>query len=363
VNAERPHRRASDHGFRRLFATTGEGGEWGPAHIGQLLLVATSVVTIASYRMVGVTPGDLATVNAILVGALVASLFLPWARLPRRTTIIFPVLVWAAIALLGEHAHGAGSNYLGIFVLTFLYIGLVQRPGTSLVLAPVAATMYLGAFAAWSDHLIPRLVIAVIAWVLIAETVATLQQRRADLADRLRQSANTDPLTGLPNRADLEARLVTARPGDLLVVCDINQFKRFNETFGITIADQALADFGFLLRSSVRTVDYASRSDGAQFTLILPRTELALAPAILGRLRRRWTLLRPNITFSTGIACCHPGRTVTETLAAAERALYRAKKAGPNRDHSDIGPLTPASDLELDHGFVVGSVNISHHVR
>jgi diguanylate cyclase (GGDEF)-like protein len=190
-----------------------------------------------------------------------------------------------------------------------------------------------------------------------------LQQRRADLADRLRQSANTDPLTGLPNRADLEARLVTARPGDLLVVCDINQFKRFNETFGITIADQALADFGFLLRSSVRTVDYASRSDGAQFTLILPRTELALAPAILGRLRRRWTLLRPNITFSTGIACCHPGRTVTETLAAAERALYRAKKAGPNRDHSDIGPLTPASDLELDHGFVVGSVNISHHVR
>jgi diguanylate cyclase (GGDEF)-like protein len=363
MHADHPTRRASDHGLRRVLTPQREDHLWDPARGGQLLLVATAVLTLAANPAIHAGLRALAAANVVLVAVLVCSVFTPWRRLSRRATMVFPITAWTAIAVLGEQGHGVGATYLGVFFASFLYIGVVHEPRTGLATAPIAALMYLAAYDRISVRLVPGLITAMITWVLVAETVAALQQRRAQLADKIRQHANIDELTRLPNRADLDIRLASARPGDLIVVCDLDHFQRFNETFGLSIGDQVLADYGFLLSSSVRAIDYAARIGGEQFVMLLPRTELALAPAILGRLRRRWSLLRPNVTFTSGVACCYPGRTSAETLAAAERALFLAKKAGRNRDHSDTGPLDPASDLELDNGFVVGSVDISHQLR
>jgi diguanylate cyclase (GGDEF)-like protein len=272
---------------------------------------------------------------------LAASLVVPWTRLPRRSCLAFPISVWLAVAALGVTAHGVGVNFLGTFVLCFLYIGLTQPPGTGTALAPIAGVMYVGAYDTWSVHLIPRMIIALTVYILVAEILAALQESHRDLTSRLQKSAHTDALTGLANRRDLDIRLTMIEPGDLLVICDIDHFKRINDTLGHLAGDQVLADFGLAIRGSLRESDYAARLGGEEFAILLAATDMPQVAVILDRLRTRWSILQPEITFSTGAAQSQPHWTTAELLATADQALYRAKAAGRNRDYNEAGWVEP----------------------
>jgi diguanylate cyclase len=340
-----PARRSTDHGLAAAVRSVIRwGSQWDPGDAGQAMLLVAGLITALSYPALTHRTSDWIAFTGVSLGMLAVlglCRTVRWSHLPPRALLVFPVLVWAAVAALGLTAHGVGANYLGLFVLSFAYIGLMQKAGTGTVLAPGAAVCYVAAYGTWSRLLVPRLVIALVVWVLVAEILAALQTRQRELAAALHRAAHTDPLTALANRRDFDLRLATAAPGDLLVVSDIDHFKRVNDTHGHAAGDAVLADFGLLLSQSLRAVDYAARLGGEEFALLLSATDPALAPVILSRLRHRWSVLHPDVTFSCGVASVLPGRPPREILATADAALYAAKDAGRNRDFADSGPIGP----------------------
>jgi len=167
------------------------------------------------------------------------------------------------------------------------------------------------------------------------------------LRETLRNQSIRDPLTGLFNRRymeeTLERELRRAERNHCplsIVMLDLDRFKGFNDTFGHDTGDVVLAEFGRLLRSSMRSADVVCRYGGEEFVLILPEAtaedslyrieQLRLATAQLYVKHREQSIGAPS--FSGGIAAFPThGDKVEDLLRAADTALYRAKTAGRSR--------------------------------
>lgn len=167
------------------------------------------------------------------------------------------------------------------------------------------------------------------------------------VARELHARATTDDLTGLDNRRHFIARLheETARlqrnEGERasVLMCDLDHFKRVNDTWGHAAGDQVLKHFAQLLRQALRKVDSAGRVGGEEFAVLLPGASAHDAFAFAERLRSH---VEQNpavfenepigITVSIGIAELD-ARTAQgdKALKHADRALYRAKSGGRNR--------------------------------
>jgi diguanylate cyclase (GGDEF)-like protein len=167
------------------------------------------------------------------------------------------------------------------------------------------------------------------------------------LKETLRHQAIRDPLTGLFNRRYMEESLTRElarckRKGGPLAVMmfDVDQFKRFNDTNGHTGGDALLSAFGQLLRASCRAEDIPCRYGGEEFTVILPDAPIAVALERAEAIRRSAAELDvqhqgrglPRVTVSIGVATTpEHGETGLELLEAADKALYAAKSGGRNR--------------------------------
>jgi diguanylate cyclase (GGDEF)-like protein len=165
---------------------------------------------------------------------------------------------------------------------------------------------------------------------------------RDELADR----AIRDPLTGLHNRAGLQAALgrVEPRSGALIVV-DLDHFKSLNDTMGHPAGDAALEAVAAILEDAVRGgADTAARVGGEEFAVWLPDTGLARARTVAERLRASveelgwsWQGREWPLTASVGVASWPETTRSRENLfAQADAALYRAKAGGRNR--VDVAP-------------------------
>jgi diguanylate cyclase (GGDEF)-like protein len=171
---------------------------------------------------------------------------------------------------------------------------------------------------------------------LLAATagVAIEQARRFQAeqasARRLKHASLTDELTGLGNRRLGHQLLSALRPGDAVALLDLDNFKMVNDSFGHAVGDRVLVDLSRHLRQALRASDRVARFGGEEFLVVLPRTDVAGAAAILDRLRHTWAEQYPLTTFSVGVAPYErDGADVT--LARADRALYAAKAGGRNR--------------------------------
>lgn len=167
------------------------------------------------------------------------------------------------------------------------------------------------------------------------------------LKDAFKEQAIRDPLTGLFNRRYLEesldrelhrAKREEARLGVIMV--DVDHFKRFNDTYGHEAGNQALASLGSLLAGLIRAEDIACRFGGEEFVLVLPgapreailRRAEAIRQAVHGAHSMQGAAGPGTITVSLGVALFpENGATRGALLAAADRALYRAKNDGRNR--------------------------------
>ncbi|OAM10059.1 diguanylate cyclase [Citromicrobium sp. RCC1897] len=168
--------------------------------------------------------------------------------------------------------------------------------------------------------------------------------------DRARQDAQVDYLTGLPNRRAFEEVLETSYleaqdTGEPLSVafCDIDQFKAINDTHGHEAGDRIIREIAETLSSLCTKDCYIARHGGEEFVLLFRGVEPQEALAQLDEARealasRRMVNRRTEkpfgmVTFSGGIAdvlqCADP----REALAAADQALYCAKRSGRNRIH------------------------------
>jgi diguanylate cyclase (GGDEF)-like protein len=157
---------------------------------------------------------------------------------------------------------------------------------------------------------------------------------RADLLTRLEELADTDELTGLPNRRgwnrELDVALSTAeRRGAPLCIAliDVDFFKEVNDERGHQAGDRLLKSAAAAWRSTLRPADILSRPGGDEFSLLLPDCDLDRARRVLERLRAATPSGR---TCSIGVAQWD-GEPADQLVARADEALYGAKGAGRDR--------------------------------
>ena len=185
--------------------------------------------------------------------------------------------------------------------------------------------------------------------LLAATRVTALHAELARARAALFQQANTDPLTGLRNRHGLAADLeqldhLSQRYGRTycLAMCDIDDFKAYNDAHGHPAGDQALRAVAAVLSDVARQGDRVYRYGGEEFLVLLPEQDLVGAAAALGRMRSRLDALAIAhegggqsrvLTISAGLAACSAAQPVTsrDLLVAADSALYEAKRTGRNR--------------------------------
>jgi diguanylate cyclase (GGDEF)-like protein len=157
---------------------------------------------------------------------------------------------------------------------------------------------------------------------------------------RLGRLADTDPLTGLPNRGAIQRR-ATQKADDLplsVAVLDLDHFKALNDRFGHAAGDTALQCFADTARAALRENDVIGRWGGEEFLVLLPRTSAGDAVGIVERVRAALAADAEKVasgwplTFSAGIAASEDTSVSLDRLvAAADAALYRAKAAGRNQ--------------------------------
>lgn len=159
----------------------------------------------------------------------------------------------------------------------------------------------------------------------------------------LYELAMVDQLTGLYNRNSLSEfaskAFTQANRHDQrlsLVLIDIDQFKRINDTRGHLVGDEVLASLGDLLKDNCRNEDFAVRFGGDELLLILPQCGLVAAQQRAEQLRKKVEALEPGgipLTTSIGVTARPKGSEVTmeELFRIADRAVYQAKEAGRNQ--------------------------------
>ena len=160
----------------------------------------------------------------------------------------------------------------------------------------------------------------------------------------LRERASQDQLTKVPNRGELNRQLPdfvayhqrTNRPGSV-IICDIDFFKRINDTFSHQVGDEALIVFAKILKDSCRESDFVARFGGEEFVLLCSECDFTAAKewaeAIRKRLQRTPIAALRNacITASFGVSTVLPGDTSESVLERADQGLLIAKQSGRDR--------------------------------
>jgi diguanylate cyclase (GGDEF)-like protein len=174
--------------------------------------------------------------------------------------------------------------------------------------------------------------------------VAVRNRQLAAIAARILNMAMHDELTGLYNRRHAMERLgklreLASRGGLGLHVAylDLDHFKRINDSHGHGTGDEVLRRFAALLKRHFSDQDFAARIGGEEFLLVLVNRSADDAWRRLEVLRQEWRETRfdnrPDIimTVSVGLAEFRLRESLTEWLARADAAMYRAKSLGRNR--------------------------------
>jgi len=196
------------------------------------------------------------------------------------------------------------------------------------------------------------------ALISLEATIRDLQAANSELEHLL----TLDDKTGLANFREFRRKLReewqrSERYGEplTLVLLDLDDFKRINDTRGHPAGDRVLREFATLVAGGARSTDLAARYGGEEFALVLPHTELDTGCRVADRVRRAVEDFRfladegpARLTVSAGVATW-PGSegvvSVDDLVRAADLAMYRAKDLGKNR--VEIAPRGDAGALSL----------------
>jgi diguanylate cyclase (GGDEF)-like protein len=186
---------------------------------------------------------------------------------------------------------------------------------------------------------------------------AVVSIENADLHETVQRQAVTDELTGLSNvrslHAALDREIERARRFDSslsLVMLDIDDFKKVNDTYGHQQGDEVLTGVARVMRDLSRDIDVPSRYGGEELAVVLPQTDSEGAAQLAERMREAIEALRVprtegegelQVTASFGVSEIPTTASDKGTLiAAADAALYRAKRSGKNRvERADRVPV------------------------
>jgi diguanylate cyclase (GGDEF)-like protein len=168
-----------------------------------------------------------------------------------------------------------------------------------------------------------------------------------EMQRKYQRFASTDTLTGLHNRGWLDdafdREIKRSERDELplaLIMIDVDHFKNYNDEYGHLAGDQVLITVADAIRSPLRPNDLVARFGGEEFAVLLPETTVSNAEIIAERLRDHVATADPGmldnrqlpaVTISLGIAGRQPGYSLDMMIAAADVAMYHAKRNGRNR--------------------------------
>ena len=237
-----------------------------------------------------------------------------------------------------------GVAWLAIPIVTlsarFSMRGVLVGVGLALALL-IAATVAVDPAAAYRS---PDLVVAP-AVVILSVAMLSIALMRSDLQHR--GEASVDQLTGMLNRKALadragelaEQSAVTGQPVGM-IVGDLDRFKRINDSLGHATGDAVLKDVAYRLRKRMRAFDLAYRIGGEEFLILLPGAGSEETAALAEQLRKTVegeALGGIGLTMSFGVSASARGERFDyeRVFAAADAALYEAKRTGRNRVRVD----------------------------
>lgn len=170
---------------------------------------------------------------------------------------------------------------------------------------------------------------------------------RKQLEEQLKNLANTDPLTSLFNRrvfleqlSQETHRVIRSKNCAVVLMLDLDFFKRINDTYGHATGDEVLKQFAKILVKQTRDIDISARFGGEEFVILLPDSNREKASAMAERLRKEVSFItiphekgNVTITVSIGAALITPEHfdDGEYALNRADHALYEAKETGRNR--------------------------------
>jgi diguanylate cyclase (GGDEF)-like protein/putative nucleotidyltransferase with HDIG domain len=298
-------------------------------------------------------PDQVNVMGFVVVGVVaeLVALFM-WllrARLSKGVLNVFiaagAVLITADIVMSGESRGASKPDNEMLYVWVALYSAYFFRLREAAAQVVWASALYGTAlwFIAPHDIVATRWIETTSTLAIATMLIVLLKGRVQTLLTQLADAARTDPLTALHNRRGFEesidVEIERARRGGhalTLVLGDLDHFKRVNDRLGHGAGDAALSRVGRLLAVGKRQIDYAARTGGEEFALILPETTEQEAYVLTERLRtsvqKAFAAELVPLTFSFGIAGFpHHGHTPDDLLRAADRGLYAAKELGRNR--------------------------------
>ena len=241
---------------------------------------------------------------------------------------------------------GSGSPLLPLMVVPVFTQAVCFRPqviwsfvGFS---AALAAAAVLGAAHVGLTTTTPPTWVHLVAYGALLLSLALAAQYLATSDLTSRDAAVVDPLTGLFNRsalttrfADVQAQAAALDTPVAVVMCDVDHFKRVNDTHGHRRGDEVLQELAGALRATLRTSDLIYRVGGEEVLVVLPGHDLPAASAVAERLRRAVAATPMSglaVTISAGVAVARGADVELAGLSGrADGALYLAKREGRDR--------------------------------
>ncbi len=173
------------------------------------------------------------------------------------------------------------------------------------------------------------------------ERIRELEHELEQVSDLVRE----DQLTGALNRRGLDEsldrelkRADRSKAAVSIAMLDIDNFKQLNDSLGHQVGDLALVHLTKVIKETLRPADTVGRYGGEEFLIILPECDLSAAIEAMQRLQRDLTkkfFLHNNervlVTFSAGVALRGESEDADDVIGRADKAMYKAKRAGKNR--------------------------------
>lgn len=240
--------------------------------------------------------------------------------------------------------HLENCVWVSIFPFAFFYLA-GQRNGLILsLLSAVFIPISYAIFPSFSDapRITPYDLLQIIGAFLLATVLAyKYEQIRLRQEVLLKHSAECDPLTGLLNRRGFSTLSHPVRQQALrsqqpfaVIMIDIDDFKKVNDTQGHNAGDLLLKEVAALLQQNTRSADIVARWGGEEFILLLPQSNLDGARTVTEKIRTE-IAARPfasgSHTVSLGIAIHEQNEPLEMTINRADHAMYQAKQNGKNR--------------------------------
>lgn len=329
----------------------------------KVLLLITMVGSGAfAYANLQRGQGALAALELVM-GVLAVGLYRVIGRTPylRRWTLAFLLPLYGVMMLAMALPGTSASVFVWIFVvplLSYLLLGRRWGFGLSLTVLPPALAVYVTTHYAFTELVSPAPLLNVVFCAIAIWAFSHVYEISRERSQRhLLEMANTDPLTGLPNRARFrevfarERRRSERDGGRLsLLALDVDHFKRINDAYGHEVGDAVLVRLADLFRQRLRATDWICRLGGEEFCVIVPGAGIEQATAIAEDLRARVEAMPLGsgdggirTTISVGVAELNRDAESLDALySVADKRLYEAKVAGRNRVVAGAERAVPA---------------------